>query len=89
VPSKRRLERLGKIEEWLHNQNRGVEKSKIETKIRTRLEVSKRDEVKIVLVENMTLLTRLAFLWLTLLRCHSITPSYKAKLIAHSMCAQK
>jgi hypothetical protein len=50
VPSRRRLERLGKIEEWLHDQNKGAEKSKIATKIRNRLEVLKRDGVKIVSV---------------------------------------
>jgi hypothetical protein len=50
VPSRRRLERLGKIEEWLHDQNKGAEKSKIATKIRDRLEVLKRDGVKIVSV---------------------------------------
>jgi hypothetical protein len=52
MPSRRRLERLGKREEWLHDQNGGAEKSKIATKIRSRLEVLKRDEVKVVLVEN-------------------------------------
>jgi hypothetical protein len=50
VPSRRRLERLGKIEEWLQDQNKGAEKSKIATKIRNRLEVLKRDGVKIVSV---------------------------------------
>jgi hypothetical protein len=50
LPSKRRLEQQGKREEWLHDQNRGVEKSKIETKIRYRLKVLKRGRVKIVLV---------------------------------------
>jgi hypothetical protein len=45
VPSRRRLKRLGKIEEWLHNQNGGAEK-KIAIKIRSRLEVLKRDRVK-------------------------------------------
>jgi hypothetical protein len=33
---------LGKREEWLHDQNGGAEKSKIETKIRNRLDVLKR-----------------------------------------------
>jgi hypothetical protein len=49
IPSRRRLERLGKREEWLHDQNGGVEKRKIATKVRSRLEVLKRDRVKIVL----------------------------------------
>jgi hypothetical protein len=44
------LERFGKREEWLHNQNGGAEKSKIKSKIRNRVEVLKRDRVKIVLV---------------------------------------
>jgi hypothetical protein len=43
------LERLEKREEWLHDQNGGAAKSKIAAKIR-RLEVLKRDKVKIVLV---------------------------------------
>jgi hypothetical protein len=34
----------------LHDQNSGAEKNKIATKIRSRLEVLKRGEVKIVLV---------------------------------------
>jgi hypothetical protein len=50
VPSRTRLERLGKSEEWLHDQNRGVERSKIATKIRSKLEVLKWDKVKMVLV---------------------------------------
>jgi hypothetical protein len=36
------IEKIGKSrkkEEWLHNQNRGAEKSKIEINIRSRLEV--------------------------------------------------
>jgi hypothetical protein len=37
----------------------------------------------------MTLLTRLAFLWSTWLWYHSVTPGYKAKPNAHSMCAQE
>jgi hypothetical protein len=37
----------------------------------------------------MTLLTRLAFLRSTQLWYHSITPSFKVKLNAHSMCAQE
>jgi hypothetical protein len=37
----------------------------------------------------MTLLTRLAFLWSTRLWYHSVTPGFKAKLNAHSMCAQE
>jgi hypothetical protein len=37
----------------------------------------------------MTLLTRLAFLWWTRLWYHSVTPSFKAKLNAHIMCAQE
>jgi hypothetical protein len=37
----------------------------------------------------MTLLTRLAFLWSTWLWYHSVTLSFKAKLNAHSMCAQE
>jgi hypothetical protein len=44
------LERLGKRREWLHDQNGGAAKSKIATKVRSRLEVLKRDGVKIVLV---------------------------------------
>jgi hypothetical protein len=44
------LERLGEKEEWLHGQNGGAEKRKVATKIRSRLEVSKRDGVKIVLI---------------------------------------
>jgi hypothetical protein len=50
VPSKTRLVRLGKREECLRDQHRGVERSKIATNIRSRLEVLKRDIVKIVLV---------------------------------------
>jgi hypothetical protein len=50
MPSKRRLKRLGKRKEWLHDQSGGAKKSKIETKIRNRLEVLKRDRVKIILV---------------------------------------
>jgi hypothetical protein len=50
-------------------QVRGAKKSKIVNKISSKLEVLKGDGVKIVLVENnienMSLLTRLAFLWLT------------------------
>jgi hypothetical protein len=34
----------------LHDQNRGIDKRKVATKIRDRLEVLKRDRVKIVLV---------------------------------------
>jgi hypothetical protein len=36
----------------------------------------------------MTLLTRLAFLRSTRLWYHSVTPDFKAKPNAHSMCAQ-
>jgi hypothetical protein len=46
------LERIGKIrkkEEWLHDQNRGAKRSKIATKIRSRLDVLKTGRVKIVL----------------------------------------
>jgi hypothetical protein len=46
------LEKIGRIrkrKEWLHYQNRGVEKSKIVTKIRSRLDVLKKDRVKISL----------------------------------------
>jgi hypothetical protein len=43
------LERLGKREELLHDQNRGAERSKIATKVRSRLEALKWDRVKIVL----------------------------------------
>jgi hypothetical protein len=50
VPSRKGLKRLGKREEWLHDQNRAAEKSEIAAKIRSRLEVLKRGEVKIVLV---------------------------------------
>jgi hypothetical protein len=50
VPSRRRLERLGKGEEWLHDQNRGAEKRKVATKVRSRLGVLKRHRVKIILV---------------------------------------
>jgi hypothetical protein len=45
------LEKIGNIrkrEEWLHDQNGGAKKSKIETKIRSRLEVLKRGGVKII-----------------------------------------
>jgi hypothetical protein len=49
VPSRKRLERLGKREELLCDQNGGAKKSKIATKVRGRLEVLKRDKVKIVL----------------------------------------
>jgi hypothetical protein len=45
-----KIEKTRKREEWLHDQNRSAKKSKIATKIRSRLEVLKRDEVKIVLV---------------------------------------
>jgi hypothetical protein len=41
---------LGKREEWLHDQNRCAKKRKVATKIRSRLEILKRDRVKIVLV---------------------------------------
>jgi hypothetical protein len=34
----------------LHDRNRGAKKSKIEIKIRSRIDVLKRDEVKIVLI---------------------------------------
>jgi hypothetical protein len=44
------LEQLGKRKEWLHDQNGGAEKSKIATKIRSRLDVLKMDEVQIILV---------------------------------------
>jgi hypothetical protein len=37
----------------------------------------------------MTLLTSLAFLRLTQVWYHSVTPGFKAKLNAHSMCAQE
>jgi hypothetical protein len=37
----------------------------------------------------MTLLTSLAFLWSTWLWYHSVTLGFKAKLNAHSMCAQE
>jgi hypothetical protein len=50
VPSRRRLERLEKGEEWLHDQNRGVKMRKVATKVRSRLGVLKRDRVKIILV---------------------------------------
>jgi hypothetical protein len=50
VPSRTRLERLGKREEWLQNLNRSAERSKIATKISGRLDVLRRDRVKIVLV---------------------------------------
>jgi hypothetical protein len=53
----------------LHDQNGGAKKRKLPTKIRSKLEILKRDEVEIDLVENnlknMTLLTRLALLWWT------------------------
>jgi hypothetical protein len=52
VPSREGLERLGKREEWKQEQNRGAEKRKVATKIRSILEVLKRERerVKIVLV---------------------------------------
>jgi hypothetical protein len=50
MPSRRRLEQLGKRKEWWDTQNGGAEMSKIETKIINRLEVLKRDRVKIILV---------------------------------------
>jgi hypothetical protein len=50
VPSRRRLERLGKGKEWLHDQNRGAKKRNVGTKVRSRLGVLKRDRVKIILV---------------------------------------
>jgi hypothetical protein len=50
VPSRKRLERLGKTKELLCGQNGGSKKSKIATKVRSRIEVLKRDKVKIVLV---------------------------------------
>jgi hypothetical protein len=43
---KTRLKRLGKTDKWLHNQNGGAEKRKVPTKIRNKLEVLKRVEVK-------------------------------------------
>jgi hypothetical protein len=43
------LEKIRKREEWLQDQNGGAEKSKIETKIRNRLEILNRDKVKIIL----------------------------------------
>jgi hypothetical protein len=48
VPSRRRLERLGKGEELLPDQNRGGEKRKVATKVRSRLGVLNRDRVKII-----------------------------------------
>jgi hypothetical protein len=39
--------------------------------------------------KEMTLLTRLAFLGSTWLWKHSVTPDFKTKLNAHSMCAQE
>jgi hypothetical protein len=44
TPSRRRLKRM------VLNQNRGAEKSKIAAKIRNRLDILKRDRVKIVLL---------------------------------------
>jgi hypothetical protein len=49
VPHRRRLERSGKVEEWLPDQNRGAEKRKVATKVRSRLGVLNRDRVKIIL----------------------------------------
>jgi hypothetical protein len=37
----------------------------------------------------MTLLSRVAFLRSTRLWCHSVTPNFKVKSNAHSMCAQE
>jgi hypothetical protein len=50
VPSRKKIEKIWKREEWLLDQNRGAEKSKIATKIRSRLDILKRDRVKIVLL---------------------------------------
>jgi hypothetical protein len=45
----KKTENIRKREEWLLNQNKSAKKSKIATKIRSRLKVLKRGEVKIVL----------------------------------------
>jgi hypothetical protein len=45
----KKIETVRKRDEWLLNQNRGAKKSKIATKIRSRLDILKRDRVKIVL----------------------------------------
>jgi hypothetical protein len=50
MPCRKGLKRLGKRWEWLHDQNEGAKKKEVATKIRSRLEVLKRGEVKIVLV---------------------------------------
>jgi hypothetical protein len=50
VPSIKDWKDLKKREEWLHDQNGGAKKSKVATKIRSRLKVLKRGEVKIILV---------------------------------------
>jgi hypothetical protein len=41
------------------------------------------------MTKGRSLLTRLAFLRSTRLWCHSVPPGFKAKLNAHSMCAQE
>jgi hypothetical protein len=46
----KKIEKIWKREEWLLDQNRDVEKSKIATKIRSGLDILKRDRVKIVLL---------------------------------------
>jgi hypothetical protein len=83
------LEKVGKT----FFQSRRAKKNKIVNKISSKLEVLKRDGVKIVLaennLENMTLLTSLVFLRSTRLLYLSATSNFKAKSNAHSMCAQE
>jgi hypothetical protein len=57
APSSKRLESLGKREKWLHDQNGGAEKSKIETKIRNSLDVLKMDRVKKLVIKNLENMT--------------------------------
>jgi hypothetical protein len=49
-----RFRYLGTGYDRLHDQNGGAEKSKIATKIRSRVDVLKRDRVKIVLVHGVS-----------------------------------